>query len=78
MNEADFMKEFGEFKDVFRIVEEPNHSRQVLSTLIKRVNGGENIVDYAEELIYYQNRFLEFGGDMNELLELSMDNLRKD
>jgi len=78
MNEAEFMKEFGEFKDVFKIVEEPNHSRQVLSTLIKRANDGENILNYADELFYYQQRFLKFGGDMNELLELSMDNLSRD
>jgi len=57
LNEEEFLKEFGEFKHLFNIVEEPTHSKEQLLKL------NTEDKDYS----YWHDRFIEFGGNLNDL-----------
>ena len=52
-----FLEEYKEFNDLFSVVEEPEYSK------IKLMSGELSIEDYA----YWMDRFLEYGGKLEEL-----------
>lgn len=57
MNEEEFLAEFGEFQDLFDIVEEPVYSKKQILKLNPK----------DEDYNYWYERFIKYGGNSEDL-----------
>ena len=67
MNEEDFLKEFGEFKDLFDIVEEPINSKEILLMMLKEANYEFHKLVDRDKYLYYFEIFVNYGGNLHDI-----------